>query len=173
MPRNDSLVIRRVVTFVVAICALAACSSEPSVTTGTDPLPAASTVATTPPPIPSGRSCSNPSPSTQAEHGLEVRGVMRGDGDLWALFDGAATLRSGTPITTYWRISGNGALRITLVDASGRIERVTGVAPGVPPYEWAPPGEPWKSVITFPQPGCWRIYVQRGSLDGEVWVQAS
>jgi hypothetical protein len=174
MPRKHlGVSIRRSVALAVALGVLAACSDGPNLTTGTDPVPAASTVFSTPPAMAGGHDCASPSPTLETSRGLEVQGTMRGGGELWALFDGANVLRSGSAITTYWRVAGNGALQITLVGSDDRIQRVPGVRPGVPPYEWSQPGEPWRSVITFPQPGCWRIYVQRGEADGEVWIEAS
>lgn len=173
MPRHSIPWIRRAVMLVAAVVAFAACSGGPSLTTGTDPVPAASSVVSTPPAMASGHNCANPSPSVATNRGLEVRGTMRGGSEVWALFDGVDVLRTGAAITTYWRIAGNGALQITLVGSDDRIQRVPGVRPGVPPYEWSQPGEPWRSVISFPQPGCWRIYVQRGEADGEVWIRAS
>ena len=156
-----------------ATLVLGACGGGPSVASGTDPIPAGTTVASTPPPMPGGRSCANPSPIRPTQHGLEAQGTMRGGGVASALFTGVGALAAGEPIPTYWRVGGGGALKITLVGPSDRIVRVSGVRPGVPPFTWDPPGEPWQSTLTFPQPGCWRIYLVRGGTDGEVWVRVS
>jgi hypothetical protein len=96
---------------------------------------------------------------------------MRGGGTVFALFTGVDALAAGEPISTYWRVGGGGALKITLVGPGDRIDHVSGVRPGVPAFTWELPGEPWQSELTFPQPGCWRIYLVRGGADGEVWVR--
>jgi hypothetical protein len=171
MRRKTPSSIRRVVALVVAVFALAACSNDPDVASGTDPIPAASTVSTTPPPMPDGGSCTNLSPTRIIGQGLEVRGRLRTGEPVWALFDGVDSLPSGTSIKTFWFMSGDHALQITLVGPSDRTEHGTGIRPGVAPGDWSHEGEPWQSSITFPQPGCWRIYVQRGTSDGELWVE--
>ena len=171
MPRPAAFSRRRAITLVAMLLAVGACSSGPSVRTGTDPLPTTSATVTTPPPIAGGRSCGNPSPTVAGQHGLEIQGRMREGQSFFLLVNGAADLAAGKDYTTYARINGAGALKITMVGPSDRIVHATGVRPGVPPYTWGQPGEPWTATLAFPQPGCWRIYVQRGSLDGEAWVQ--
>ena len=168
--RRSTLVLFRLAAFAVTL-ALAACSSGPSVASGTDPIPAASTVVSTPPPMPGGRSCAKPSPTRPLAHGLEAQGAMRGGGAFYALFTGVDALTAGTPMTAYWRIEGSRALRIELVGPGDRLVRVSGVRPGMAPFPWDQPGEPWQSDVTFPQPVCWRIYVARGDVDGELWVR--
>jgi len=158
---------------ILATLALGACAEGPSVASGTDPAPVGTGVATTPPPIPGARSCENLSPIHAVAHGLEAQGKMRGTGSLFALFADVDTLTAGTPITTYWRLGGARALRVTLVGPGDRVAHATGVRPGVPPFTWDQPGEPWSSVVTFPQPGCWRIYVARAGADGDVWVRVT
>lgn len=170
MRRSTIVGVRWAVTLAVTV-ALGACGHGPTISSGTDPIPAASSVVSTPPPMPGGRSCTNPSPLRPVAHGLEVQGAMRGGGVFSALFSDVDTLTAGTPITTYWRIGGARALQIVLVGPADRIVPVSGVRPGVAPFTWNRPGEPWQSELTFPQPGCWRVYVARGSADGELWVR--
>jgi hypothetical protein len=172
MRRNAAFPVRCAVAF-LATMALAACSDGPSVASGTDPVPAGSTLTSTPRPIPSGGSCGNLSPIHAGAHGLEAQGVMRDGGILYALFTDVDALTAGTPISAYWRLGGDRALRITMVGPDNRIVHATAVRPGVPTFPWGRPGEPWRSEVVFPQPGCWRVYVQRGVLDGEVWVRVT
>jgi len=157
---------------ILATLALGACADGPGVASGTDPAPVG-TAATTPPPIPGARSCDDPSPIEAVAHGLEAQGKMRGDGSLFALFSDVDALTAGTPITTYWRLGGDRALRVTLIGPGDRVAHATGVRPGVPPFPWDRPGEPWSSQVTFPQPGCWRVYVERSGADGDVWVHVT
>ena len=163
----------RCLVALVATLALAACSDGPSVASGTDPVPAGSTVTSTPPPMPRGGSCQHLSPIQAGAHGLEALGVMRDGGTLYALFADVDALTAGTPIMTYWRLGGDRAMRVTMIGPDDRIVHASGVRPGVPAFKWDRPGEPWRSELSFPQPGCWRLYVERGSLDGEVWVRVS
>ena len=158
---------------ILATLTLGACAEGPSVASGTDPAPVGTGVATTPPPIPGARSCENLSPIHPVAHGLEAQGKMRGAGSLFALFTDVDALSAGTPITTYWRLGGARALRVTLVGPGDRVAHATSVHPGVPPFTWDQPGEPWSSVVTFPQPGCWRVYVARAGADGDVWVRVT
>ena len=164
----------RIAAAAAALVVLASCSGGPSITTGSDVLPGASTVAaTTPPGIPGRFSCDAPSPATTTVHGLQVQGALRGGDPFYVLFDGVDAIDTGTALTTYFRIDGGGALHVVLVGPSDRIVRATGVRPGVPSYAWDRPGEPWRGTLTFPEPGCWRIFVTRGSLDGEAWIETS
>jgi hypothetical protein len=62
-------------------------------------------------------------------------------------------------------------VRLTLIGPQDRITRVPAPHPGLPPYPWARPGDPWTGTVAFPQTGCWRVAVARGGLDGEMWVR--
>ncbi len=154
-----------------ALFALSACASGPTIATVTTS-PGSSTATATPPPdIPGGRSCSNLSPASRERHGLEVQGTMRGGQPFYVLFDGANKLTSERPLTTYLRLPGARVLRITLVGPDDRLVRGSGLRPGLPPYPWDRPGDPWVGTLTFPQGGCWRIYVDRAGYDGDMWVR--
>jgi len=172
MRRNAAFPVRFVVAF-VATLALAACSDGPSLASGTDPVPGGSTVTSTPRSMPRGGSCDNLSPIHTGAHGLEAQGVMRDGSTLYALFAGVDALTTGSPIMTYWRLGGARALSVTMVGPDDRIVHATSVRPGVPSFTWDRPGEPWRSQLSFPQPGCWRLYVARGARDGEVWVRVT
>jgi hypothetical protein len=158
---------------ILATLALGACADGPSVARGTDPAPVGTAVITTPPPIPGARSCDNPSPIHAVAHGLEAQGKMRGAGSLFAFFAGVDALTADTPITAYWRLGGSRALRVTLIGPGDRVAHATSVRPGVPAFTWDHPGEPWSSVVTFPQSGCWRVYVERAGADGDLWVRVT
>ena len=150
-----------------AFLTLASCV-DPGVPSGTDPIGGASAIVTVPPTIgPVG--CDPASTITQLPEGLEVHGAISDDdGDLWALFETGKIL-AGEAIPVYWRIEGDKALRITLVGPNDRVASVPGPMPK-PHATWERRGEPWVSTITFPQPGCWRVYVQRAKLQGDLWV---
>jgi hypothetical protein len=164
--------LRRSVVLVAAVLGLAACAQGPTITTGTDALPGATTVTATPPPaIPGGGSCTDLSPTTKAKRGFEVQGKMRGGDPFYALFDGVRSLPAGRPLTTYLRLPGARSVRLTLIGPQDRIVRVPPPHPGLPPYPWARPGDAWAGTVTFPQTGCWRIAVARSTLDGEMWVR--
>jgi hypothetical protein len=171
MPRHASIPWRRSVVLVAALSVLAACGGGPTIATGTDALPGASSVGATPPPdIASGRGCDNPSPTSREKHGLEVDGLMRGGQPFYALFEGVTQLRSGDPLTTYLRMPGARVPRITLVSADDHLVRVGGLRPGLSPFSWDRPGDPWVATLTFSRAGCWRVYVDRSGFDGEIWV---
>jgi len=161
---------RRAVVAVAAsvLFALPACV-DTGVPEGTDPIANASEVATVPPTIgPVG--CDPGSTATQLPEGLEVQGAINDDREeLWALFDTQDALASGEPIPVYWRIGGDKPLRITLVGPNDRLASTQAPIPKPHPT-WERPGEPWMGLIAFPQPGCWRVYVERGKRAGDLWV---
>lgn len=93
---------------------------------------------------------------------------------MFALFESDFPPQSSTDLVVWWRVGGDHDLKLTLVDGSGREVKVPGVYPDPSKTEWTRPGDPWRSVIRFPQPGCWRIVVERGTgRHGDVWVQVS
>jgi hypothetical protein len=165
--------VRRVTVWLgaVALFGLGACN-RPSVPIGTDPAAGGSPVQTVPPTIgPTG--CAPGSPTTQLPLGLQVRGVSTVPGQaVWALFQTQEDVHAGRATTVYWRIGGNHALRITLIGAGDRLIQITGAHPQ-PLSGWVRPGEPWVSTLNFPQPGCWRVFVERGSQNGDLWLQVS
>jgi hypothetical protein len=149
-----------------------ACSG-PTVQRGTDPLVNASPEQTVPPLVegsPGG--CSPGSPTTALDLGLETEGTSSNGKPVWALFQVEDTIPPGQLVTVWWRVGGDHALRLTLVGDDDRMESVSGARPG-PLEGWDRPGEPWVSEISFPQPGCWRIYIQRGALAGDVFVEVT
>lgn len=162
---------RAVVLLATALLALSACGGT-DVPRGADPI-ASTAVAPTMPPTIGPVGCDPPSPSSQLEAGLEVEGTVEGGNDeLWALFETDGPIASGAPTDVYWRIGGEKALRITLVGPNDRIASVPAPRPQPHP-DWDRPGEPWVSVISFPQPGCWRVFVERSRRQGDLWVQVS
>jgi hypothetical protein len=160
---------RAVAVVATALFVMAGCA-DTDVPRGSDPIGSVSPVVTVPPTI--GRvGCDPPSRSSELDAGLEVEGAVEGGGgrdQLWALFEGGE-IRAGAPVDVYWRIGGDKALRITLVGPNDRIVAVSAPRPQPHP-EWDRPGEPWVSTITFPQPGCWRVYVERSRREGDLWV---
>jgi hypothetical protein len=162
----------RSAALVAAVLVLSACATGPTITTGTDALPGASTVTATPPaPVPGSGNCSDLSRATRIKRGLEVQGVVQGGDPFYVLFSGARSLTHGRALTAYLRLPGARSVRITLMGPQDKIARATGVHPGLPSFPWVHPGDPWTGIITFPQPGCWRVHVQRSALDGDMWVR--
>ena len=103
----------------------------------------------------------------------EVRAATAADTTIWAHFPGAAPFPSGEPIEVAWRVNGEHALNLVLVDDAGVETRVDRVVPD-PSIRWERPGDAWASTIEFAHPGCWRIHVARGvSRRGDVWVEVA
>ncbi len=151
--------------------ALTACGSGPTVATASPP--STIEVTTTPPPVPGAGSCSNVSTAREGRHGIEVEGTTTHHESLTVLFAGVHhTIPAGKALTTYVRVGGVRALRISVIGTNGHVDRALGFRPGLPPFDWPGPGTPWTGTLTFPESGCWRVYVQRGGLTGELWLHA-
>jgi len=162
---------RRAAAALAAVVAFALPACGPNVPTGTDPLQGQPTRTTSAPPTVPGSagSCDPGSPRSQIERGIQVEGVTSTGQPVWALF-ATESIQPDTPVTVWWRVAGNGALKITLVGPEERVVPVGGARPGQLPG-WEQPGEPWVSELVFPEAGCWRLYFARGSRDGDLWVQ--
>jgi hypothetical protein len=172
MPRHAPFRWLRSAAFLAALLMLAGCANGPTITTATGSSPATSTMTPTPPPnISSARGCDNPSPVSSEKHGLEVQGVMRGGEPFYALFAGTKRLTAGRRVITYLRLPGARVVRMTLVGPDDRLVRVGGLRPGLAPFPWDRPGDPWVGTLTFSRGGCWRVYLDRSGYDGELWVR--
>jgi hypothetical protein len=146
-----------------------ACGSGPTVATASPP--GTVQVSTTPPPVPGAGNCSRPSRTNDGKHGIEVQGTTTDNEPLALLFAGVHhQIPAGRSLTTYMRVGGVRALRISVIGADGHVERALGFRPGLPRFDWPGGGTPWTGTLTFPQGGCWRVYVQRGGLTGELWL---
>jgi hypothetical protein len=163
---------RRSVVLVAAASFLVACGGGLTISTGTAVLPPTTKQSPTPPPnIASGRDCQNLSPVQQLKHGLEIQGRMRDGEPFYALFVGAhSAVRAGDHVRSYLHMPGARVLRATLVGPDGQLVRVDGLRPGLAPFRWDRPGDPWAGTMTFGRSGCWRIYVDRSGDDGEIWL---
>jgi hypothetical protein len=160
-----------IVAFAAVLLVVTACADGPTVATGAPP--ATTHVTTTPPPVAGAGSCTNLSPVHDGKHGIEVDGATTDHEPLTMLFAGTHHgLPHGRALTTYVRVGGVRAMRISVINTNGHVTRVLGFRPGLPPFEWPGGGTPWKGTLTFPKSGCWRVYVQRGGLTGEVWLRA-
>jgi len=153
------------------LVALTACGSGPTVATASPP--STIEVTTTPPPVPGAGSCSNVSSAREDRHGIEVDGTTTDHEPLTMLFAGVHhTIPAGKALTTYVRVGGVRALRISVIGTNDHVDRALGFRPSLPPFDWPGAGTPWAGSLTFPQNGCWRVYVQRGGLTGELWLHA-
>jgi hypothetical protein len=170
MPRILRSLLAWIASVTIAV-GMAACGTGPNVDTGE---PAATVhVAATPPPVPGSGSCTNRSRTHDAKHGIEVRGTTTDHQPLTVLFARVHhTIPASKSLTTYVRVGGVRALRISLIDAAGHVARAPGFRPGLPPFDLPGGGTPWTGSITFPKAGCWRVYVQRAGLTGELWLHA-
>jgi hypothetical protein len=96
---------------------------------------------------------------------------MRDGQPFYALFQGVhGGVAAREHVTTYFRLPGARVLRITLVAPDDRLVRVPGLRPGLAPFPWNRPGDPWVGTLTFSRPGCWRVYIDRSGEDGEIWL---
>lgn len=161
----------RVVALAAVLFTLSACGNGPTVATVS--APATIRVTTTPPPVLGSGSCTNLSRAHDAKHGIEVNGTTTDHEPLTMLFAGVHhTIPANHALTTYVRVGGARALRISVIDQAGHVDRILGFRPGLPRFDWSGGGTPWKGTVTFAKPGCWRVYVQRGGLNGELWLRA-
>jgi hypothetical protein len=99
---------------------------------------------------------------------LEIQGVMKSDGEMWALlFFDAAHANEDEKIV--WRITGIGEE----FHAQAQNEDGTIILPiWGPEYHggsnWERPGTEWGTGFNFPELGCWTITVTRGATTGEI-----
>lgn len=162
--------IRRTVVVATVAAAMATACSDAGVPRGIDPVASASVVVSVPERV--GREgCDRGSSVTEVDGGLEVEGRVDGLGELWALF-ATDQVRAGEPIDVHWRIDGDKTMRVVLVGPNDRVVSVTPPKPD-PSLTWDRPGEPWSGTITFPQSGCWRVYVERARVRGDLWVEVA
>ncbi len=163
---------RRGVIGAACLVALASCSRGPELASGTDPLANASPISTVPPTY-GAADCDPPSSRRPLEGATEVRAAAAEGTEIWARFPSGSQPRAGTPIDVAWRINGEHALDLVLVDNAGVETRVERVVPD-PTIRWDRPGDAWSSTIEFDHPGCWRINVSRGvSRRGDVWIEVA
>ncbi len=162
---------RVLIVALAAVVALAACGGGPTLATVAPP--STTHVTTTPPPVPGAGSCTNLSPARDGKHGVEVQGTTTDDEPLAVLFAGVHhTIPAGRSLTTYVRVGGVRALRVSVIGTDDHVDRILGFRPGLPRFAWDRPGTPWTGALRFPNAGCWRVYVQRGGLTGELWIHA-
>lgn len=160
--------IRRAVLVATVATAVAVSCSDAGVPRGIDPVASASVVVNVPERV--GREgCDPGSPVSEIDGGLEVEGRVDGRGELWALF-ATDRILAAEPIDVHWRIDGDKTMRVVLVGPNERVVSVTPPKPE-PTLTWDRPGEPWSGTITFPQAGCWRVYVERARVRGDVWLE--
>lgn len=148
--------------------ALVACGTTPSPPEAADPLDEASSRSTLPSNV-GPANCAPPSPAREIDLGLEVA-VATDVGEIWALFRDP-DVRSGEPLTVWWKIPGTAELDLVLVGGEREVA-VAHTRPD-PTLRWPRPGDQWVSTITFPQPGCWRISATRGTVHGDAWIRVA
>ncbi|MGE5227754.1 MAG: hypothetical protein ACM3OO_12845 [Planctomycetaceae bacterium] len=157
---------------VVAAFAVPACGGT-TFPSGTDPVANASRIVTAPPTISPRTGCDPGSVSKQLGLGFQVRGVTnKHNGHLYALFGTKDGVHANTEMQVWWRVSGDHALLVTLVGPDGQVIEVRDSTPEPKPG-WTRAGEPWVSTLTVPSPGCWRVFVKRGTTEGDLWLTVS
>jgi hypothetical protein len=123
---------------------------------------------------PGGTGCAPPSPANALSR--EARGTSA-TVELWALIQEgtfadqqAAVLSNATGrnIKIVWRMTGSGDPTFTLIGQDGSRSDVA--HSGLHGSNWSRPGDEWGSIFVFPQPGCWRIHVERGEASADLWI---
>ena len=156
----------------VCLATLVGCGGGPGLIEGPDPLANASSISRVPVTI-GPADCEPASNMRTLRSATEVRAAVAEDTTIWARFPGVAPFPSGTPIEVAWRVNGEHALNLVLVDDAGVESRIERVVPD-PGIRWDRPGDAWSSTIEFGHPGCWRINVARGvSRRGDIWVEVN
>jgi hypothetical protein len=123
---------------------------------------------------PGGNGCAPPSPANATSR--EARGTSE-TADLWALIlegtfaeprSAVLANATGRNVKIVWRMTGSGDPTFTLVAPDGSRSAV----PHSEPHSsnWQRPGDEWGSIFHFPQPGCWRIHVERGQASADLWI---
>src|SRR3954452_16685479 len=112
-----------IAAFAEFLLALTACGNGPTI--GTAAPPATTHVTTTPPPVRGAGSCTKLSPAHDGKQGIEVDGATTDHEPLTVLFAGAHhTIPAGRGLTTYLRVGGVRALRVSVIDTNGHVNRV-------------------------------------------------
>ena len=159
------------VLVVTGLLTMPACGGP--VDTGQDPLQGATSISTLPPTV-GPANCQPPSPTAAVAGGTEVRGAGAGGFTAYALFEDGFPPTASTDLEVWWRVSGDHDLKLTLVDGDGREVKIGSVYPDPSRRGWTREGDPWHSTIRFPQTGCWRIVVERGTgRNADLWVNVS
>ncbi|MEX2587249.1 MAG: hypothetical protein WD602_04555 [Actinomycetota bacterium] len=138
-----------------------------------DPDPAAT--AATPP----GGDRAQASPTVAAPAACEVSphvppdGAVEGEideGELWALPTGPWEPQTGDNFRVTVRVAGAGDFAAAAVDPDGSEH-----SPAIGPVRQfgsgsglERPGDEWAMVFRFDQPGCWRIDLTRGQIEGAI-----
>jgi hypothetical protein len=102
----------------------------------------------------------------------EIR-VSASRGLLWALlFTQDRNLRAGVRSRILWKMTdGRGDIGLTAIHEQGiYLTPVWGPVSRQMRSAWKHPGQEWGSEFVFPEPGCWRILVERWLLDTDLAV---
>jgi hypothetical protein len=125
----------RIVALATISFALTACGNGPSVATLAPP--STTRVIATPPPVAGAGSCRNPSDAHDTRHGIEITGTTTDHEPLTMLFAGTHhSIPAGKALSTFVRVGGARALRLSVIDTKGHADRVRGFRPGVPSFDW-------------------------------------
>jgi hypothetical protein len=151
--------IRCAAVVVLAVAVLGACTG------GTDD----HAVPTTGP-VP--RQCRNPT-GIDTAHGNELHGTSA-DGELWGIAMGPhLPPRVGDPLKIVWRMSGHGALHVTVRRPDGSAARLTFGPDRHDRSTYHRPGDEWGTGFRFDQRGCWRIRLTRADTSGTVRLEVA
>jgi len=146
------------VSCLLLVILLAACSLWPMQTTKQPTLTQKSSVST----------CQPLSPITTSAIGLpEVRGTANGQTSLWALL--FSPLVAHQQVKIVWRMTGDGNLQVVARGPNGMSVKPDWITPH-DSSNWNRPGDEWGTGFTLPTPGCWDFHATRGTAFGDIWL---
>lgn len=110
------------------------------------------------------------SPQVPPDHAL--RADAKG-GEVWALPIGPFPAQSGELLKIVWRVTGSGDPSVTAVAPDGSSHPPVNGPIAHASSNFDRPGEEWGTFFEFPEPGCWRLFVRRGEVEGvvRIWVE--
>ncbi len=98
----------------------------------------------------------------------EIQGVSESQ-SLWALlFPYHLPVRADEDLKIVWRMTGIGYFNVKAQHTDGTVIGPIWGPEGHLGSTWERPGNEWGTGFHFPEPGCWRMLVQRGKDTGEV-----
>jgi hypothetical protein len=99
-----------------------------------------------------------------------VRHLESRRGSVWVWIESVTRprIRAGSLVKVVWRITGDGAPTVSLIDPAGRAAKLTFGPERHGASTFDHPGAEYGTGFTPRAPGCWRLAMQRGDVEGEV-----